>query len=147
MKRLQAMLNSKDWQQQLALARDKSPGTEFDRIFSAAHQVKALEVERRYPDLIEKIYAFIGRQLAEIILQGDSQAMHEMGDALNKWKRHRPKEHKIRTALLREAGPRKETSVRKVLARLKREGTPTDHNTPRTIRTMASELNIRLGVE
>lgn len=145
MKRLTAMLASKNWQQQLALASDKWPGTEFDRIFRATEQVKALGVENNFSELIEKIYVFIGQQLVETIDVRGSQGLHDMAEAWNKWKKHRSSPNKIRTALLLEAGSQRKTSVRAVMAHLKRKRIPTNQNTPRTIRRMAKRLNIRLA--
>ena len=144
MKRLAAMHASKNWHEQIAWASDRLLGTKFDRIFMAVQQAKALEAGKQHPDVAEKIYAFLGEQFAEIIQRGDSQSLHDLGDALNKWKKHEPQPDQLRKSLLLEGGSKKETSVRAVRANLERRGIPTDENTRRQIYRAAKPLGVKL---
>jgi hypothetical protein len=80
---------AKTWQERAKLARNEQPGTAFDHFFVAAQKTK--EFQKVAPGLTRQNLEGLGVELANIILAGDSQTLHQMADALNIWKRHKPK--------------------------------------------------------
>lgn len=145
MKRMQRMRTTDNWHERIALASDKWPGTEFDHVFGAIQQAAALVAGKCHPGMVKEIYAFLGQQLTQVVQARGPQGLHDMGDALKEWRSHKANPDQIRKALILEAGSQKKTSVKNVLAHLRREGITTDENTPRLIRRFAAELQIQLA--
>jgi hypothetical protein len=89
---------AKTWQERVKLALNETPGTDFDHIFKdagLATEIKALH---------SAIALSLGAKLVQTIQAGESQTLHNMANALNSWKRHKPKPNYYLAALFGVAG-------------------------------------------
>jgi hypothetical protein len=90
-KRLAEIRKTKDWPHRLDLAKNSKPGTDFDWLFKEAELALKL-VDMKGGVEGEARLARIGHYFANLFRRGDGgQKLHEMGDALNTWRRHKPK--------------------------------------------------------
>jgi hypothetical protein len=175
-KTLAAIRGANSWHRRLDLANDLFPGTEFDLIFEPARVAfelaraawpranKALDLRqlwKKAPAISREIWQRLGFDLARLIETGDSETLHRVADALNKWKRHVPDPDPIRATIIALDGMGKSVavrtpsgrlrkkrlpgpSVRDVLRNLRLQGIPTNEETPKLIRVRARELEIPL---
>lgn len=98
MKKLIARIRTaRTWQEQVDIADDRFPGTQFDSIFIAAHDAKK-EGELRKVGNRDHTHKSLGEWLANVILAGDSKTLRKLALALDVWKWHRPKpDHELKT--------------------------------------------------
>ena len=80
---------AKNWQERAEIARDKFPGTPFDRVFELAQTAE--EMKTKYLPISRQDHERLGEWLASIILNGNVQVLHAMAKALAVFKRHKPK--------------------------------------------------------
>jgi hypothetical protein len=87
---------------------------------------------------------WVGMEIAEVCIKGDSKHLRDMADALVIWNLHEPKRdirHKLVSVCL---GRRSAISMRQICTRLRYYGIEADEDTRRTIRRIAPGLGINI---
>lgn len=147
--RLNRIRQSKSWVERQALAEDLLPGTRFDWVIPLIIGDLAKTRKCPSPDSDEKMRA-LGEDMATNIAKGNSQFFRELADALDIFFRHKTHPDKIRLEIISFCAPpnevfpvRKKFSVRKIVAHLRSRGIEVTGDTPRIVRRICAELNLR----
>ena len=146
MKHLTDLKKARDRRERLAIAKDAHPRTRFDNLFEGVKAARFfvttlyLANERRVQ--LERI----GNWLADVIEARDSQTLHDLADATNKWKRHKPEPDRVLESLVALHGmfPESKIAVRDVVRSLRHKGVETDETMLRRIRRVAKGLGYSL---
>lgn len=82
--------DGKTWRERARIAEDRFPGTPFDSLFQAAHQI-VQDGQLGMTGNRDRGLMALGDWLKRVILKGDSKTLRKAAIALNDWKWHTPK--------------------------------------------------------
>jgi len=98
--RLAALRQAKTWGGRETLAKDYWPGTPFDAQFEYMTwhlaEARRLRSAGKPPAYHSEVLREFGESVVEAIAKRDSQTLHELADAVEAWKNHKPEPDKLR---------------------------------------------------
>lgn len=146
MKKLTALKQARTWQERLAIAEDKLPGTKYDRIFELVEVARFYATKAELAGERRGLLEGLGSWLAEVIERRDWHVLHEFADALLDLKKHRPRKDEVRETLIALFGmfPKAKIETSDVIRSLKAKNIATDENTRHRVKLLAAELGLPL---
>lgn len=95
---------AKTWQERVRIAEDKTPGTRFDSLFQLVKDARIFATVVKCPGDRRIRLQAVGEWLADVIEAGNSQELHDLAEALNTWRRHKPNPDIVLVTLFSMAG-------------------------------------------